>query len=413
MTAAPAYLLPGFARRPPSHAAHAALIALFVLVAAAVPAAPPTLLQALDSPSPDPGDEFGWSLAVGGGNIFVGSPEDNQGTINAGSVYVFNQRNGDFRRTIVHPEPADGDGFGSAMAPVGKHVLVGAPFARVGNVDGAGKAYLIRVRNGQPRKTITNPVPAPFNYFGYAVDKLGRHLLIGEPGATIGGLDSAGAAHVVHGRSGRLIRSLTDPTPTAGRGFGATVLGSGGRAFIGAPGFLEDAPPGPVYQFRGRKGRLARTFEPSFGSGIDSAFGQSMARAGRNLVVGQPFESIGVTTDTGVVRVFRTRNNALRLTIPNPEPQPGDGFGYAVAVSGKYLYVGAPFADRGAPGSGVVYVFLLRNGRLLQTLGNPSPEPAENFGFSLAGLRKRIAIGSPGDMSVGVDSGRVYIFKAI
>ena len=81
----------------------------------------------------------------------------------------------------------------------------------------------------------------------------GSNLLVGAPGVDGGGRD-AGAAYLFSGQTGRLIRTFTNPSPTAGEQFGAAVAaGANGLLLIGAP--FNDSPgaenAGAAYLFDG------------------------------------------------------------------------------------------------------------------------------------------------------------------
>ena len=47
------------------------------------------LLHRLDNPTPQATSHFGWSLAVSGNRVVVGAPDDNTGASDAGVAYVF------------------------------------------------------------------------------------------------------------------------------------------------------------------------------------------------------------------------------------------------------------------------------------------------------------------------------------
>jgi hypothetical protein len=104
----------------------------------------------------------------------------------------------------------------------------------------------------------------------------------------------------------------------------------------------------------------------------------------------------------------------LLQTLANPAPALADQFGTSVAVNGTYVIVGAPFDDPGGvTDAGSVYVFNKATGALVTTIPNPEPAVGDRFGWSVAASPGAdvIWVGAPFDDPGGVtDSGRIYAF---
>ncbi|HEY1178487.1 MAG TPA: hypothetical protein VGF17_20210, partial [Phytomonospora sp.] len=169
------------------------------------------------------GDRFGWSLS-GSRELAIGSPgEDVNGVADAGSVTVI----GNERIVSFHQDSANiagagetGDRFGWSVAIDGYHLAVGTPYEGVGSVAGAGAVQLVTIRpDGTPNNAW--PAPATLNsidqgkpgvagtpeagdHFGWSVALVpsgadGRHALaVGAPDEGIGEHARAGGLHAFH-----------------------------------------------------------------------------------------------------------------------------------------------------------------------------------------------------------------------
>ena len=156
--------------------------------------APATPIAILQNPVPSEGTGFGKSVAVSGSRIAVGA--ESVGT--AGSVFLYNlagrQPQSPARR-LDHPN-ATGQGFGSALALAGTHLIVSA---RMGSATSSGTAYLYDLIVPGPEAliaTVPSPVADGNDRFGFAVAIDEGNAVITAP------LDSSvmpdkGAAYVV------------------------------------------------------------------------------------------------------------------------------------------------------------------------------------------------------------------------
>ena len=101
------------------------------------------LLETINNPGPTPiaDDLFGFSVAISEEHVLVGAPFDDTGATDAGSAYLFDLESGSFLQTFNNPTPEAGDQFGFSVAISEEHVLVGAHRDDTGATD-AGSAYL-------------------------------------------------------------------------------------------------------------------------------------------------------------------------------------------------------------------------------------------------------------------------------
>jgi outer membrane protein assembly factor BamB len=353
-------------------------------------------------------DRLGTSLAAVGGNVLVGAPgRDANSIFDSGAAYLFDATTGGLLRTFSNPTPAAFDQFGSAVAGVDGKVLVGAPLKDAGAVSDAGAAYLFDGMTGGLLHTFSEPAPTTESQFGAAVAGLGGNVLVGAPGGT-------GAAYLFDGMTGALLHAFMNPTPVAGDNFGISVAAVGGDVLIGAPGDdtgAMDSGAAYLFHFDGIVWMLQHTFlnpTPAMGD----SFGSSVAGVDGKALVGAPLHDEPGADDAGAAYLFDGTTGFLVRTFLNPTPESADQFGQSVAGVGSNVAVGALFDD--APGtfdSGAAYVFDSSTGTLLDTLQKATPADLDQLGFSVAGLGPFVLVGAPFDDTAAFDGGAAYLFS--
>ncbi len=161
--------------------------------------------------------------------------------------------------------------------------------------------------------------------------------------------------------------------------FGLALDALGPNLLVGAPGEVC----GFAHLLDGRTGAELLTVR----SPVDdeaNGFGTAVADAGRHFLVSAPAED--------AVYLFHGRTGEHLVTYANPGCCFG-GFGAAVVALDRWrIAVGTPFA-----GDGVVHVFELETGALLDTISNPTPGIGRRFGTSLAAARGALLVGAPID----------------
>ncbi len=137
-------------------------------------------------------------------------------------------------------------------------------------------------------------------------------------------------------------------------------------------------------------------------------FGTSIAATKDKIIIGAPNAYSDNLTRGGMVYLYDTKGNQV-LSIPDPDNKDGDQFGYAVASIGGNILVGAPNAQVSGAQTGKVYLFDTQ-GRLLQTIPDPSPNDGDQFGFAITELDNQIIVGSPLHVDNQIRSGSVFVF---
>lgn len=149
-------------------------------------------------------------------------------------------------------------------------------------------------------------------------------------------------------------------TPT-----GSAVAGAFGEALaLGHDVLIVGAPHtsgvGAVYVFEeGRPGGVWKQRQALHAALPCAKFGAAVALDGEVLVVGAPFETVGLAHLRGAAYVYRRQPASELWQLEQRIPWPGAGafmqFGTQVAVAGDFLAVSAPFT--GIPAVGEVHVY--------------------------------------------------------
>jgi len=341
---------------------------------------------------------FGWSVAAEDDRILVGSAHVSAGGFAwAGAAYLFDTGSAELRRTLAHPEPADGANFGFAVSLSEGRVLVGAPGQPLGERKNVGAAYLFDSLTGELLHSWREPEPGSGHEFGLSVALSGTNALVSSS-TPFEDLRGAGAVFVYDTRSGELRRTLRAPLPRSIQSFGQAMRVAAGQAVIGAP-LARDrdkdfAGAAFVVDLRdGSHQASLRDPEPK----LDAAFGAAVALSPSRIIVAAPGRTDGPRSLSGAVHVFDATDRRWLYSLRSPAgATEGRLFGLSVAVSAGRILVGAPDDWRDAAShSGRVYIFDERLGTLLESLSDPAPADRRGFGFSVGQSAGSIFIGAP------------------
>jgi ELWxxDGT repeat protein len=362
-------------------------------------------LRSIPNPVPTIGDQFGYGISISGNKIAIGTPSDDVGTTNTGTVYVYDLTTNAAPQIIANPAPAANDFFGLWPRFVGTDLLVPAPYDDASGVD-AGTVYRFAAGATTPNRTYSAPVTVPEagSNFGQEVVGSLNHFAVASLDHSVDGVAAAGLVSVYERSSGRKLHDLREPVSRTNRFFGGSMAAEGDILVVVAE--ETSAASGTVYVYQMSTGQLLRTLVSP--DGVADHFGSSVSISGNRLVVGARLSG-GV----GKVWVFDVTSGERLQTILNPDPTSGDWFGAKVGIFGTQLVVSAPFDDFGALNSGSFYVFNAATGGLpTATVGNPSPSASENFPNDLAIHSGRIVASSMLDDTTATDGGIAYIFNA-
>jgi Ca2+-binding RTX toxin-like protein len=308
---------------------------------------------------------------------------------------------GGLLQTFQHT-PATNEGFGAAVAAVGSNILVGAPGVTVSGHEAAGAAYLLNGTTGAVLRIFTNPTPLANEQFGFSVAAVGSNVLIGAPFATLDGHFSAGEAYLYDGSTGVLLHTFNRGGAAADDDhFGYSVGSAAGNALVGAPGLTVSGHfgAGAAYRFNSTTFALLSSYNNP-DPGDHENFGFAVAGHLTNVLIGAPFANVGAVPNAGSAYLFNITGSIFQ-TLTSPTPTTGNGFGKAVA-GGFSILVGDPHV-------GAVFQFD-GNGTVINTFQDPNPTPGSFFGNAIASLPKEVLVGAPFASVGALTAGAAYLF---
>jgi FG-GAP repeat protein len=207
--------------------------------------------QKLTASDGAPGDRFGWSIAISGSTIVVGTAITT--IFFEGSAYVFNRQGDGWVQTqkLTASDGAGGNIFGWSVAISGSTIVVGALGTNVETNLDQGSAYVFN-RQGESwveTQKLTASDGAPFDEFGWTVAISGSTIVVSSELEAIGGNTTQGFAYVFNRQGGnwvetqKLIASDGEPHDR----FGWSIAVSGPTVVLGALG--DNSFQGSAYVF--------------------------------------------------------------------------------------------------------------------------------------------------------------------
>ena len=166
--------------------------------------------------------------------------------------------------------------------------------------------------------------------------------------------------------------------------FGACIGLSEKYAAIGINAYADQPK---IHQYDVSTGLLVREITPHAAVGTNQRWGHAVAISDSYVAAGVPSGS-----NHGYVEIFDASNGQFLRTINNPQASSLDYFGTTVKISGDYICIATPNEDSPTFGydTGVVYVFNITDGSLLQTI---TPTIATgSFGKDISVSGKYLAI---------------------
>ncbi len=267
---------------------------------------------------------FGSTLAVGGGQVFVG---ESNTRIRPGAVYVYEKQGSNWVEVqeLNAPEAEWGDGFGAAITFGGANLFVA----------GAGGVHVYRRSGGTWSYASTIDVGAPS-----AMAVQDGYAIIAEASVN----DNAGTAHLYRLDAGTWTHAaMVEPEGVMPNDrFGAAVAFAGGIAVIGAPGTNNRA--GTAYRFRMSREGIEMVGQLDAGQERNDGFGSSILIDGDAIAIGAPLAG-----GTGAVYAFHEDEDgdmqSIRYTAFDGEVQrgrnPGTRFGTSLAAAGNTKLAGS------------------------------------------------------------------------
>jgi hypothetical protein len=310
---------------------------------------------------------FGFSAAISGETLIIGTLEDVGGNESQGSAYIYKGREDiwELEARLVAPDAETFDRFGWSVGVSDTTVIIGAYLGDVGNQNDQGSAYIF-VKNGEIwafQAKLTAADGRQFEEFGWSVDVSGDTAIVGAREDEIGDFPGQGSAYVFvrNGNTWTQQAKLIDEAGFPYSRFGWSVAVSGNTAAVGAmfgdvdQNFQDE---GTAYVFV-RNGstwrRRARLVAPD-AQRLDG-FGSSVAIGGNRIVVGSEDGTVGPNSDQGSAYVFSLNVGPAPFDFDGDDRsdisvfRPSNGFWHWVN-SGNGTFSAANFglgSDRTAP----------------------------------------------------------------
>jgi hypothetical protein len=258
---------------------------------------------------------------------------------------------------------------------------------------------------------ITHPNAAADDNFGNSVAVGSGRIVVGAYRDDIGAISNAGSAHI-YDLNRNYVGIITHPNAAADDNFGFSVAVGYGRIVVGTPyddiGIgLTNAGSAHIYDLNGNY--VGILTHPS--AAADDNFGNSVAVGCGRIVVGTPYDDIGAISNAGSALIYDLNGNYVGI-LTHPNAAAGDLLGSSVAVGSGRIVVGVPGADIGAisnAGSALIYNL---NGNYVGILTHPSAASFDEFGFSVAVGSGRIVVGALLDtIGIGLtNAGSAHIY---
>lgn len=305
-------------------------------------------IQELVPPDGTSGERFGTSVAIDGATILIGAPEQQVGShIGQGSAYLYTESGGtwSFAQEITSSDGEPGDTFGFSVALAGSTALVGAPFANIGgNVD-QGAAYLFTESGGSwtQAKKLTASEGQTDDHFGYAAAVAPTTALIGAPVATYPSPRPGAVYAFSDTKTGwNEVQQLRPSDSWNYDCFGLALALDGSTALIGSRGETvgcsADAGAAYIFQWDGTSWQQVQRLTASDGE-VDDCFGQAVALENGEALIGARH---AIQTGDGTAYIFSDQNGTWTQTqeFHAPVHPLTAQYGFAVALDGPTVLVG-------------------------------------------------------------------------
>lgn len=364
----------------------------------------PATAIALEYDSPDLGDNrFGSALAAqpipstGRQQLYVGDPGADIGAIDAGALYVFDDQSTALVARIQNPAPAESDNFAASVALWPKDtrgmIVVGCPGKDAVTTD-AGCVYVLDAVTRALLRTIINPEPAQGDGFGRILTTFGQSA---STGLVAVGVPSRQCAYVFDLSTGAYVRKLISPEAYAGERFGSSVYERDGKLFVGAFG-NRTTSQGAAYAFDAYSGAFLFDLVGGFG---DVEYGTSICSNGAVIAVGDPLLYVVVPPrlqQSAITYLYdATTRELLTAILPKSGVSypliRGPQLGKSICEINRSFAIGDPFVSN---------VRTVHGGSLEVTdiqdpHGDPGfPYATHLFGAALCPAGTRLLVGEPG-----------------
>lgn len=322
------------------------------------------------------GDEFGYSVAISGDTIVVGSWRSNAPTSNSGAAYVFVRSGTTWtqQQKLTAADGAADDEFGNAVTIEGNTIAVGSHLSDQPNGGGGAGAVYIFNRSGttwnQSQKLIPTGSVLFGDFLGESIAMSGDTLVAGASGDQEPTRANRGTVYVYTRSGGTWAQQqkLVVPDSQPSTQLGSSIATDGETIVSGALGdtpVVSSPNQGAVYIFSRSGGWNLQQRLTASDAAMSDFFGWSVAVRGDTVIVGARHDDTAAGADAGSAYVYRRSTNSIwseQQKLLASDAAAGDRLGGSVSLNadGKTLVVGA--SEKNLPmgqgnTAGAAYVF--------------------------------------------------------
>jgi len=305
--------------------------------------------------------------------------------------------------TLVASDALGGDWFGFSMALDGNRLVIGTPYDRL-PVYRLGSVWVF-TRHGlgwEAEKITPDEFWKKGGYgggrgFGFDVDIAGDRIVVGAPGAWVNGVETGGV-FLYDYIDGEWVETILEPDGVDdcdGIGYQVDLSDDGNRILIGsyksAPGYFR---PGKAFLYELIDGEwVSHMFEPSDGKSSDR-FGSTVGFGDGFIAIGSPNHG-AAGNNAGAMYIYEQVDGEwVETKVVSDYPDAGDHFGIYIEVYGETIVVRIDDQDSlilmGRSGDGW--------GQELLDLNDPGPAGTEETdGSGLPVVGAKLFAGDYGD----------------
>lgn len=375
-------------------------------------------------------DLFGYSVSVSGNYVVVGAYQDDDNGLNSGSVYLYEKPITGWINTTETAKltPTDGtasDNFGYSVAISGDVVVVGSYLSDQVYTD-HGSAYVFVkpvtgwVSANQTAQLMLSTVSS-YQHFGYSVGISGDDIVVGAENYSMQGASFIFTKPVTGWANGTETAKLNASDIKNSDKLGISVAISGDYAISGAS--WSDSlgiSAGSAYIYEKpvsgwvNANETVEIFASTELSNVYDEFGCAVDISGNYAVVGN-HQYKGKTGSATIYHFNGLGWDKIALLTASDGVQE-DEFGCAVAIDGNTIVIGAKYGDGISNKTGVAYLFempvlgwtdMTETARLISSEGNFN----DAFGAAVDIDGDIVVVASPQDGESGASSGSVFIFE--
>jgi len=286
-----------------------------------------------------------------------------------------------FLLKLTSPQPQSQGYFGSSCLLTNTSIIIGEPglYSRT-RTEGAVHFFDY---NGTLTMTLKTPISGNQSKLGYAIVACEDKLLIGDPGISVSGIESAGMVHI-YTIEGEYIRSITSDHPSLNGEFGRALASNNDIIIIGesGPQIFDENVTSRVHIYDKNVNYMFTIQQSEARSGC---FGMSLAVNNDTIIVGEPYLSDGMAGWQGIVYMYDL-DGKLRKNITSPlhaSTMYPRNFGYRISANDNLIAIGEVRGHVDEhEAAGRAYIFD-RNGKLLANLTSLRPITQSGFGHLL------------------------------